>query len=196
MVRPRRGEGRLGWLITPPSPEWPEEWLARMRATIEEFGPPVYGLSPEGPAGTVSRYGDRKVAVNYKLSPSEWVEVTTSAIRLGGTSGLMTQLVTRMIPMKPRLPWELSLSERNVFVQVAGTRTQFHLVEASTGDWIAAGGFRKREVRKRYLLLNGTAGVKVEHLSLVPVAFDLGGGDNELTSRPAPTRPARPSISS
>lgn len=163
-------------MITPPSPEWPEDWLARMRTGIGEFGQPVYGLPPEGwPAGTVSQYGPQQVAVLYQLSPTDRVEVTTGRRSLGGTHRLMTELMMRVLPMKPRLPWQLSLSERDVFIPVQDTRTQFHLVEASTGDWIAAGGFRKREVRKRYLMLTGTSGVKVEDLSLVPVGFDLGG---------------------
>lgn len=181
--RPDERRVRLRELITPPSPEWPEDSLARMRAAVEEFGQPVYGLSPEAPAGegcpggTVSRYGGRQVSVRYQLTRADWVEVTTSSYPLGGTRGLMTALMTRIVPMKPVLPWALSLSERNVHVQVDGTRTQFHLVEASTGDWIAAGGFRRRGVRKRYLRLSGASGVQVEDVSLVPVAFDLTGED-------------------
>ena len=147
-----------------------------MRAALEKFGEPVYGLSPaERVTGTLSQYGGRQVSVLYQLGQSDRVEVTTSRYSVGGTAGLMMQLITRMIPTKPQLPWQVSFSDRNVFVPVAGTRTQFHLVEASTGDWIAAGGFRKREVRKRYLLLTGTPGVKAEDLSLVPVGFDLDG---------------------
>jgi len=153
-----------------------------MKAGIEEFGQPIYGLAPAGipanerAAGVVSQYGGDRVAVLYQLSPVDRLEVATGRHhRLGGTRNLMTQLTTRVIPMKPRLPWQLSLSERDVSLPVDGTPTQFHLVEASTGDWMAAGGFRRRGVRKRYLLLTGTAGVKVEELSLVPVSFDLTG---------------------
>ena len=143
---------------------------------MEKFGQPVYGLSPaERLTGTLSQYGARQVSILYQLSQPDRVEVTTSRYSVGGTAGLMMQLITRMIPTKPQLPWQVSFSDRNVFVPISGTRTQFHLVEASTGDWIAAGGFRKREVRKRYLLLTGTPGVKAEDLSLVPVGFDLGG---------------------
>lgn len=155
-----------------------------MRAGIREFGEPVYGLAGDGiPGGTVSRYGGRMVSVLYQLGRVDRLEVTTGRHRLGGNRGLMTELIMRVVPLKPRLPWEISLSERNVFALVQGTRTQFHLVEASTGDWIAAGGFRKRDVRKRHLLLSGTPGVRVEELSLVPVAFDLDG-DTGTALRP------------
>ena len=148
-----------------------------MSAAIEEFGHPVYGLAGEDlPVGTVSQYGDRSVSVRYELSRVDHVEVRTSRRRLGGTRGLMLQLATIAIPLKPRLPWELSLRERNAFVSVDGTSTQFHVVEASTGQWMAAGGFRRWGVRKRYLLLTGTSGVHVEDLSLVPVTFDPGEG--------------------
>lgn len=144
-----------------------------MKAGIEEFGQPVYGLAGRSLGGTVSQYGPRQVAVRYELSRAEILEVTTGRHPLGGTLGLMTRLIARVVPAKPRLPWELSLSERNVFVLVQGTRTQFHLVEASTGDWIAAGGFRTRGVRTRHLLLNGTSAVTPEELSLAPVEFDF-----------------------
>ena len=162
-----------------------------MKAGIEEFGQPVYGLAGTSPDGTVSQYGPRQVTVRYELGRGEILEVTTGRHSLGGTRGLMMDLIARVVPLKPRLPWHLSLSERNVFVPVSGTRTQFHLVEASTGDWVAAGGFRTPGVRKRHLLLNGTSGVNPENLSLAPVEFDFTdrsaavGGSGGWVSTPA-----------
>lgn len=143
-----------------------------MRAGVEAFGDPVYGLA--GVGGTVSQYGDRLLGVLYQLGPADRLEVTNGRYPLGGTRGLMVQLTAIVIPAKPHLPWELSFRQRNAFVTFDGTRTQFHVVQASTGDWIAAGGFDKWGVRKRYLRLTGTPGVNVEDLSLAPVGFDLG----------------------
>ena len=171
-------------MITPPSPDWPADWLARMRTTIEEFGPPIYGLAGVGvPSGTVCQYGSRLISVRYQFDAVTRVEVTTARYPLGGTRDLMVELTKAAIPTKPPLPWNLSVSERNVFVNVSGTRTQFHVVEASTGEWIAAGGFDARELRKRYLRLMGTAGIRVEDLALAPVAF--GVGDDPAVGAPS-----------
>lgn len=143
-----------------------------MRAAIARFGSPVYGLGEGRPSGSISGYdgGARCgwVSILFLLGQGDRLEVTTGRWPLGGTHHLVMQLILRTVPAKPRLPWQLSLSERNVFAAVEGIRTQFHVVEASSDDWIAAGG-----LRKRHLLMSGTPGVNVEEVALVAVTVKL-----------------------
>ena len=74
----------------------------------------------------------------------------------------------RSIPQKVHLPWSVSLDERLVMIPVDDTLTQFRVVEADTGDWVAVGG-----MKKRHLLLSGTAGVQAEQLVVGPVALNF-----------------------
>lgn len=149
---------------------WRADWHARMKAGLARFGAPVYGLPAAlGHQGTLSMYGRYQVSVTYRLAGVDSLEVTTGRRPLGGTRNLVMQLFTRSAPQKPELPWQLSLTERNVWIPVEGTRTQFHVIEASTGDWIAAGGFLKR-----HLLLAGTEGFRIEEVVLSPVGVNFG----------------------
>lgn len=168
----------------PGSPDFWLNWHARMRAAVTSFGWPVYGLAepPAGP-GVLSMYGRHDIAVAYPLGETDSLEVTTGRRPLGGTHGLMLRLIPRAVPRKPEFPWSLSINERNVWIPVEETRTQFHLMEASSGHWIAAGGFLKR-----HLLLAGTGALRIEQVVLVPVAVDLG---ISLPGEPDEVRAAR-----
>lgn len=158
------------WAVDPESEDFWLTWHARMRASVTKFGWPIYGLAepPDG-ASVLSMYGRYDVAVTYRVSEADSLEVTTGRRPLGGTQGLMLRVIPRAVPRRPEFPWRLSIDERNVWIPVEGTRTQFHLIEASTGHWMAAGGFLKR-----HLLLTGTAALRLEQVALVPVVLDVG----------------------
>ena len=143
----------------------------QMRTAAEEFGPPVFGLlGPQASEGVLTAHGGRpcsQMMLLYQTADGR-VEVTTGTRPLGGTDSLVRNVLLRSIPQKVRLPWSVGLDERLVMLPVDGTPTQFRVVTASTGDWLAAGG-----MKKRHLLLAGTAGVSVEDLRLGPVALDF-----------------------
>lgn len=147
------------------------EWIVQMRAAAEEFGVPVFGLlGPKDAHGVVNGFGGRpcnQMTLQYR-TPYWQVEVTTATRPLGGTGNLVRRLIMSAIPEKLHLPWGVSLHERLVMIHVDDTPTQFRVVEADTGHWVAAGG-----MKKRHLLLTGTAGVNIEDLALGPVALNL-----------------------
>lgn len=141
----------------------------QMRGAAEEFGVPVFGLlGPDAGAGVLNGTGGRpcsQVTLLYRTIAGR-VEVTTGTRPLGGTNNLVRDVLMRAIPQKIRFPWSVSVDERLVVVSVEDTLTQFRVVTASTGDWVAAGG-----MKKRHLLLTGTPGISVEDLRLGPVAL-------------------------
>lgn len=147
------------------------EWIMQMRTAAEELGSPVFGLlGPHAGAGVVNGYGGRpcsQMTLLYRTADGR-VEVTTGTKPLGGTDSLVRHVIMRSLPQKVRLPWSVCLDERLVMLPVEHTPTQFRVVTASTGDWLATGG-----MKKRHLLLTGTAGVSVDDLRLGPVALNF-----------------------
>ena len=143
----------------------------QMRTAAEEFGVPVFGLRrPNATEGVVNGHGGKpctQITLLYR-TPDWRLEVTTAATPLGGTDSLVRNVLVRAIPQKVHLPWSVTLDERLVMIPVDDTPTQFRVVEASTGDWMAAGG-----MKKRHLLLTGTAGLDSEQLVLGPVALNF-----------------------
>lgn len=112
----------------------------QMRTAAEEFGLPVFGLrGPNAADGVVNGHGGKpctRMTLLYQ-TPDWRVEVTTAAAPLGGTNNLVRNVLLRATPQKVRLPWSVRLDERLVMIPVDDTPTQFRVVEASTGDWIA-----------------------------------------------------------
>lgn len=143
----------------------------QMRTAAEEFGAPVFGLrGPDAASGVVNGHGGKpctQMTLLYR-TPDWRVEVTTAAAPLGGIDNLVRNVLMRAIPQKVHLPWSVSLDERLAMIPVDDIPTQFRIVEANTGDWMAAGG-----MKKRHLSLTGTAGVGIEQLALGPVALNF-----------------------
>ena len=142
-----------------------------MRQAVEEFGQPVFGLwGDHAGAGVLSGHGGRpcnRVDLRYAVEDAV-ITVTTGSRPLGGTENLVRELLLRSVHHKTHLPWTVTIDERLVMLPVDGTQTQFRVVEATTGDWMAAGG-----LEKRHLLLTGTTGTSIDDLELGPVALDL-----------------------
>lgn len=69
---------------------------------------------------------------------------------------------------KVRLPFTITVEERLVMLPITKLRTEFRVLESSTGHWEAVGGTTERHLR-----LAGTPGTSVDGLELHPVAFDL-----------------------
>jgi len=143
----------------------------QMRTAAEEFGTPVFGLlGRHAGEGVLSGHVGRpctQITLLYRTADGR-VELTTGTKPLGGTYSLVRNVIMRSIPQKVHLPWSVGLDERLVMLPVDDTPTQFRVVTASTGDWLAAGG-----MKKRHLLLTGTPGISVEDLRLGPVALNF-----------------------
>jgi ribosomal protein S18 acetylase RimI-like enzyme len=150
-----------------------DDWSATMRRAADEFGRPIFGLAgPLAEEGVLNGHGGvpcEQVTLLYRSGGAR-IEVTTGRKPLGGTDRMVTDLLFRSSSSPPSLPWTLTLSERLVTIPVAGTTTQFRVMESSTGQWLAAGG-----LGKRHLLIHGTTGVSVDDLALTPVSIDLDG---------------------
>lgn len=145
----------------------------QMQAAAEEFGSPVFGLSgPHATEGVFNGHGGQpctQVTLLYRLAAGR-IEVTTGARPLGGTWNLVHNLLARAVPDEVRLPWSVSIDERMVMLPVGATPTKFRVIEASTGDSMAAGG-----TAERHLLLAGSMGTAVDDLRLGPVALNFDG---------------------
>ena len=148
------------------------EWIQSMQQAVEQLGPPIYGLADAG-RGVLRGHGGmpcHEVTVEFRLGDERWVHVTTASQPQGGARRLVMRLLMRSIPESPDFPWTLTIGERMAYPTVESTRTQFRLMELSTGEWIAAGGFKKR-----HLQLAGSAGTALDGLALEPAAFDIPG---------------------
>ncbi|HSH61699.1 MAG TPA: hypothetical protein VK988_19035 [Acidimicrobiales bacterium] len=162
------------------------EWLIQMQAAAEEFGSPIFGLlGPHAREGVFNGWGGRpciQVTLLYRPAAGR-IEVTTGAKPLGGTWNLVHNLLARSIPDDVRLPWGVSIDERLVMLPVGGTLTEFQVVVASTGDWMAAGG-----TPERHLLLAGSSGTAVDDLRLGPVGLNFEAAIQGAAGGQAPDR--------
>ena len=67
---------------------------------------------------------------------------------------------------KVTLPFSVTVTERLLMTRIGDGRAQFRVVEATTGHWVAAGGWKKRHLR-----LQGSAGTGPDDLALTEVAL-------------------------
>lgn len=63
-------------------------------------------------------------------------------------------------------PFSVTVTERLLMLSVCGGRSQFRVVETTSGHWIAVGGWEKR-----HLGLEGSPDTSPEGLTLVEVAL-------------------------
>jgi hypothetical protein len=68
--------------------------------------------------------------------------------------------------VKTSFPWSVQIDESHHMVSIEDGRAQFRMLAASTGHWLAAGGFGKR-----HLLLSGAPGSDIGECELARVAF-------------------------
>ena len=142
--------------------------MPTLRQQVAEFGAPVFGLggplASEGKLGaTLGGLPNSGVMLRY-LRGSSQIEVTTGRHPLGGTSMLLRRALEMAATTDATLPFSVSVSERLVMLAVGGGRSQFRVVEATTGHWVAVGGWKKRHLR-----LEGSPGTSPDGLSLIEV---------------------------
>ena len=148
------------------------DWTETVRRALDEIGPPVFGLvGPLASSGVVNGTAGRpcdEITVLYR-PPGGRIEVTTSRRPLGGTDHLVLALLQASVPLgNVALPFTLTVDERLVMLPVTKLRTQFRVLESTTGHWEAVGGTTERHLR-----LTGTPGTAIDDLELHPVAIDL-----------------------
>jgi hypothetical protein len=117
-----------------------------MRTALDELGRPVFGLTgPLAREGVMNGHGGKpcnQVTMLYRSGEAR-TEVTTSRHPLGGTDRLVHDVLFRSIPDPVRLPLTITVTERLVMIPVSDVQTQFRVLEATDGTWVAAGGFEK-----------------------------------------------------
>lgn len=146
---------------------FPSNWVAGMRASIAKLGPPVYGVAgPLATTGVVYLHGGWLGAdvLGIRFGPPDREVLVTNARQPQGGTDKLVQEVLQPAGRALAMPFTVSVEERLVMIPVDGTRTQFRVVSASTGHWVAAGG-----LRKRHLHLSGVPGTSPEEIELVPI---------------------------
>lgn len=136
---------------------------------VRLVGPPLLGLPWEGYVSGYSHNRYSTMSFKYRTTAGE-IEVVNGKHPLGGTRGLLMDLLMSRTPHKVTFPYELRFDERLVMVPVARHRAQFREISCTDLGWIAAGGFEKRHLR-----VSGPPGVDLADLALVDVAPDLSG---------------------
>ena len=154
-----------GWLRHAMAPSVP-----RIRSQVDEFGAPVFGLAgpraADGELGaTLGGAPNLGVVLRYGSGPSQ-VEVTTGRHPLGGTWILLRRILELAASPEATLPFAVSVTERLLMLPVADGRSQFRVVEATSGHWIAVGGWKKR-----HLKLEGHPGTSPDGMSLTEVVL-------------------------
>jgi len=140
------------------------------RSKVDEFGSPILGLAgplaAEGELGaTLGGAPCTGVVLRYGGGTSQ-IEVTTGRHPLGGTWILLRRILEMAASPDAGLPFSVSVSERLLMLPVVDRSTQFRVVEATSGHWIAVGGWMKRHLR-----IEGSPGTAPEGLSLTEVVL-------------------------
>jgi hypothetical protein len=140
------------------------------RQQVSEFGLPVLGLAgpfaEEGElGGTLGGSPNSGVMLRYQRDGTQ-IEVTTARRPLGGTVELLRRVLQMSVSLKATLPFSVSVSERLLMLPVVDGRSQFRVVGATSGHWIAVGGWKKRHLR-----LEGSPGTSPDELSLAEVVL-------------------------
>lgn len=149
-----------------------QDWSEAVGVALDELGPPIFGLAgPLAATGVVNGLSGRpcqEITVLYR-PPGGRIEVTTSRRPLGGTDHLVLALLQASVPLGDvRLPFTITVDDRLVMLPVTKLRTQFRVLESTTGHWAAVGGTPERHLR-----LTGTPGTSIDDLELHPAAIDL-----------------------
>ena len=142
-----------------------------MGESVAELGSPIFGLADL--TGCIAMYGRSpctELAVAYDVDGDARIEVTTASRPLGGTDWMMHRLLAATVGRKTSFPWSVQIDETHHMLAIEDGRAQFRRLAASSGHWIAAGGFGKRHV-----LLTGSPGSAITDCTLVQVAFAFDG---------------------
>lgn len=156
-------QGWLDWVM-PQSVE-------RFREHVQRVGDPVIGLA--GPLATEGKLGgpptaavpSRSITLSYVFGGRR-IDVMTAKSQLGGTVTLVHIVIEAAVRPKISLPFSLTVDERLIMLSIGDGRAQFRVVEASTGHWVAAGGWKKRHLR-----LHGSPGTSPDSLALTEVVL-------------------------
>jgi len=144
----------------------------RFRQQVGEFGMPILGLTgPEAEegelGGTLGGSPNCGVVLRY-LRGGTRIEVTTGRYALGGTQNLLRRTLEMATTTREEavLPFSVSVTERLLMLPVVDQSAQFRVVEATSGHWIAVGGWKKRHLR-----LEGSPGTSPDGLGLTEVVL-------------------------
>ena len=142
--------------------------VERIRGQLQEFGNPIIGLAGALAAdgklsATLGGVRNSGVTLAYVVGDDR-IDVTTGRYGLGGTGNLVQLVLEAAVRPRVYLPFTVSVDERLIIVTVSDGRAQFRVVQASTGHWVAAGGWKKRHLR-----LQGSPGTSPESLVLTEV---------------------------
>lgn len=111
---------------------------------------------------------DPRFYVPPYFGPSGWLALDLTAAQVDWAE--VAELLERVLAAAARsgvsLPFSVSVTERLVMLPVLDRRAQFRVIEASSGHWLAVGGWKKRHLR-----LEGSPGTSVDELSLTEVVL-------------------------